>query len=660
MAACQGENYQEAGLMETSVLKLVVDTDVRDREIGRLGDDLDRLKSGAKNAGDGIGVLDIAMGNLVAGAATATLDFLQQGAAAAFEFGKEAIDLASSAAETASLLDTVLGPSFESYEKQLNSIADATGASVNELKEGTKIFAVLAESAGFAQSEAANLAATTGGIALDLNSFFDKDNALEAIGQAYKGESEGLAQFGIDVRVAALEDVALRKGIIETGEALDKQSTILAVNAAIQEQAAKAMGDAARTADGFANTQRALNAEFQDFKVEVGQDLLEALAPAQKELLGMARTTLPAVADSLGKGIKSTTEFAVGLREMGAGAAQFVQESQLVKGAVIELVDQFNFLNLPVENLSPLGLLLAPVGGSSLLDGIEFLRQSGAETLALAEATERLNSTRSTGSGGRGGRGSFVQETESVENFVSTLQNPIDTLNEINELASTTFSEVDFSSFTDAFGGEIVTDIDEIGNALDRVTTRVGGLIQKSAEFTTSDFFGTTVDEDGFFTEAAKAAGNNISIGTTIEFLREDGTPIEDIRETAGELLENQLAQSLAIKLDAGLIDEEQYKEQVATIASELESLEDPLLIVEQGAGAISDALNDLNSDFQSTLTFQLEGYEELLNAKAIIEELSGQQIGGNDLPTSSTITSGPSTTDSSISSIARRRGGPS
>lgn len=566
------------------------------------------LNREANQADQGLSILNFSLGDLASQGIQAVLSGAAQLTGKLFEIGQESAALGSGAAETSSLLDTVLGPSLENYESQIDAISKATGASTNQLKEGSKIFAVLADSAGFASDQVADLAANTANTALDLNSFFDKDNALEAIGQAYKGESEGLAQFGVDVRQAALLDTAYRNGILQTGEALDKQSTILAVNAAIQEQAAAAMGDATKTADGYANTQRALTGLTEDYEVALGEVIVAGVQPFQKLLLEMGQKNLPAFQKAMSESVKGVSEFSLGIKTILEQESDLTFFFDVLRGTTAGRNAERLFAGIQedIEGIQKLGEASAY---------LEQKQQSLNET--LAESDSRLANFKAP----------IEAIGEAMNETTSTFDNAWGGLVQESETAAAGIGAI-YGAF--AAGSDSVGSLNLLGESIDSVSQKVVTLRDRAIDFSSNDYFATEVDETGLFGEVAQNL-DGASIPLVVELLLEDGTPIDDVRATARELIENKIGGGLADSFNRGELSEAELISSITTLKTELEAVEDPLILLQDEAGILYDAINDLSQDFQGKLTFTLEGLEELREYKSIVEFLSGRDLSALD-----------------------------
>jgi len=121
-------------------------------------------------------------------------------------------------------------------------------------------------------------------LAADLSSFSNVPiaDAFTAIRAGIVGEFEPLRRLGVTLSVAKIEQEAMRMGLIKTKAELTPAIKTQVVYAEAVKQSADAMRDTIRTSDSYANQVRKLQANIEDFKVELGQELL----PIAKEYVG--------------------------------------------------------------------------------------------------------------------------------------------------------------------------------------------------------------------------------------------------------------------------------------------------------------------------------------------------------------------------------------
>ena len=205
-------------------------------------------------------------------------------------FFKDAVDAASAAEEATSKVGVVFGESSDAVLQFADNATEAFGQSSNQALEATGTFGNLFRAVGLAEDQSADFATTLTGLASDLASFNDTDvdDALTALRSGLVGETEPLKRFGVNLNEATLKAKALELGLSDGKATLDSAAKAQAAYSLILEQTSLAQGDFARTADGLANSQRTLAAEFENAKTEIGQGLL----PVASELVGIASDEL--------------------------------------------------------------------------------------------------------------------------------------------------------------------------------------------------------------------------------------------------------------------------------------------------------------------------------------------------------------------------------
>lgn len=249
---------------------------------------LDGIKSGVQNLGK------IALGGLVLGVGAL--------GTAMFVAGGHAIDLGADANETASLLETSLGPAAERLNGTLAEFSDQANRSFYELQQGSSTFVAMTRSMGATEDQAADLAIGFTEAATDLGSFFNvaTEDALLDIQSALAGSSETLTKYGIDIRETTLKQMALDQGLISTAsETLPQLVRAQLIQQAITEQGADAMGDAIRTSDSWSNTMRGLKGRLRDLATAAGQKLIPALMPILNIVGDLAERAMPFFNDVL-------------------------------------------------------------------------------------------------------------------------------------------------------------------------------------------------------------------------------------------------------------------------------------------------------------------------------------------------------------------------
>jgi hypothetical protein len=281
----------DLGQSETAVAEL-------NRELGQTDDALRDVGTQAGRTGDAMDDIGTrgtsAFTNLRGAVVGVTAAFAAiQGARAFIDFARDAIDAASDLEESTSKAQVVFGAFFDDIQAFAATGPQALGLANQEALEFAATFGNLFTALGLTQQEAAELSPQIVQLGADLASFnnIDVTEALEKLRSGLVGEAEPLRTLGVNINAAVVEAKALELGLVDVTGEVTEAGKVQARYALILEQTTNAQGDFARTADGIANSQRTLNAEFTEFTAQVG----EALLPAFQELLGSGEELLPTI-----------------------------------------------------------------------------------------------------------------------------------------------------------------------------------------------------------------------------------------------------------------------------------------------------------------------------------------------------------------------------
>jgi hypothetical protein len=164
----------------------------------------------------------------------------------------------------------------------------------------------------------------------------DVDEALSLFSSTLAGQSEVIRKYGIDTSAAAVATFALANGIGEAGATLSAEDKVLATYGLLMEATSDVTGDFAATSEDLANSQRTLAAEFENAKIELGEQLLPAMQAGVKAASGLLKVTV-----NLGKGWSRVQNrllpFADGVKDATFG---MIDLASSYRGAGVDL---FNF-----------------------------------------------------------------------------------------------------------------------------------------------------------------------------------------------------------------------------------------------------------------------------------------------------------------------------
>lgn len=215
---------------------------------------------------------------------------LAVGAAAAAPFAL-AIKAASDVEETMNKFNVVFGRSSDVVKAWGDAFAAEVGRSKQQVADflaGTQdLFIPL----GFDAAQATDLSKTITKLAVDLASFNNVADAtvLRDLHAALTGSGETMKKYGVIVSEAAVKQELLNTSI-DPAKATEQQKVFARLSIILRGTTA-AQGDALRSADGFANQMKRLQAEVANTAAEIGQALLPVVTPLLKEISGVAQGT---------------------------------------------------------------------------------------------------------------------------------------------------------------------------------------------------------------------------------------------------------------------------------------------------------------------------------------------------------------------------------
>ena len=186
--------------------------------------------------------------------------------------GMSLLNLASDAAEMQSKSSVVFGKFTDDFRKFASETAKATGRSRFELEEMGASVQDLFVPLGFARGEATELSKKLTTLAVDVASFNNASDAsvMEAFKSAMIGNHETVRRFGIVIDEAVLKQELFRMGIKKAKDEITPQEKALARLNLILAGTTDAQGDAVRTADSYANSNKALQGALKDLGTDLG------------------------------------------------------------------------------------------------------------------------------------------------------------------------------------------------------------------------------------------------------------------------------------------------------------------------------------------------------------------------------------------------------
>jgi len=231
-----------------------------DRQLGKFSGTLSKLAAGGVLAGAG---------------------------AALLAFGRQSLQVASDVEEMQSKFNVVFSNVGDQVTKELDKFAEAAGRSRFELMGMASTLGDTLKPMGFSEDAAADFSVQLTQLATDLSSFnnMPMDEALKRLQGTLIGSHENALAFGVVINENTLKAELAANGWDNlTGSQLEAAKVQARINL-LMRGTSDAQGDAIRTADSYANQQRALQAAMEELQVTLGT----ALIPAMSALVGLAQ-----------------------------------------------------------------------------------------------------------------------------------------------------------------------------------------------------------------------------------------------------------------------------------------------------------------------------------------------------------------------------------
>lgn len=200
------------------------------------------------------------------------------------KFASSCIELGSDLSEVQNVVDVT----FANMSGRINSFAENAitqfGLSETVAKKYAGTLGAMAKSFGFTGDALYEMSTTLTGLTGDVASFYNisTDEAFTKLKSVFTGETESLKELGVVMTQTALDNYALANGYNKTTSEMTEQEKVALRYKFVLGQLSDASGDFSHTADSWANQTRVLALQFDQFKANIGQGLINIFAPVLK------------------------------------------------------------------------------------------------------------------------------------------------------------------------------------------------------------------------------------------------------------------------------------------------------------------------------------------------------------------------------------------
>lgn len=198
-----------------------------------------------------------------------------------YDFGKQAVSLASDLQEVQNVVDVAFGDMADKVEEFAKTSIETMGISELTAKRTASTYMAMGKGMGLAAQDAFNMSLGLTQLSADMASFYNisQERADIALKAVYTGETEVLKQYGIVMTEVNLQQYALSQGITKSLDSMNQQEkTMLRYNYVLQ-QTQLAQGDFARTSNSWSNQTRILSENWKQFMTIIGNGLIKVLTP---------------------------------------------------------------------------------------------------------------------------------------------------------------------------------------------------------------------------------------------------------------------------------------------------------------------------------------------------------------------------------------------
>ena len=213
-----------------------------------------------------------------------------------------AVKAASNLNETVNKTNVIFGSNAREIRTWAQGSARNFGLSEQAALNAASGFGNMLTQLGYTSDAAVAASTNTVKLAADLGSFnnLETEDVLDRISAALRGEYDSLQLLIPNINAARVEQEAMAATGKTTASALTAQEKATATLAIVQRDGAAAANDFAETSDGLANSQKILNAEWQDAQARLGQLLVGPMTGIVKLLTNGVIPAFEGVVDVVG------------------------------------------------------------------------------------------------------------------------------------------------------------------------------------------------------------------------------------------------------------------------------------------------------------------------------------------------------------------------
>lgn len=202
--------------------------------------------------------------------------------------GKNALNMAMDAVESEGFFTQSLKDMSDSARIWSEDLNKTYGLSAVQLRKNVSIMNMILDGMNIDKDISFTISTNLVELSHDMASVygdFSQEELLKKIQSGMTGQTAGLAQLGINVRLEDLEATALKHGLIEVGDEITEQQKIALRYITIMDATNTMHGNMARELENPASKIRILKEQFRDISTEMGNILL----PMMSKVIGFTQ-----------------------------------------------------------------------------------------------------------------------------------------------------------------------------------------------------------------------------------------------------------------------------------------------------------------------------------------------------------------------------------
>lgn len=201
---------------------------------------------------------------------------------------------------------------FGAYSAEVEAFAskslDTFGVDKIQALDMSSLFGDMATGMGMQQDQAAKMSMSLVGLAGDLSSFknISSEMSQTALKGIFTGETESLKGLGIIMNEANLQSFMATQGINKNFKDLSQTEKVMTRFNFVMAMSKNAVGDFARTSEGYANSKRVFEGSLKEVSATLGQILMPVVAKVFQSLSGLMKSFRAFAESPMGKSIMLT------------------------------------------------------------------------------------------------------------------------------------------------------------------------------------------------------------------------------------------------------------------------------------------------------------------------------------------------------------------